>query len=204
MSLCPVARTGALLGSEIPILPLSPQGELPLNAIQVLFEENDKTSFLIEGGCLAQPREARGWSWGCPRPWSKQHQRQSIPCTDTSRSQGVRGGTEQEGSRGVPRDPAQDQQWGRCFPGRLINSIRVTCASYQDYQEWLYCLKTAQFRNADSSLSGSESFSGSKPPHPSQVRGAAALGGNPWLSHLWPHVALLWHSCGTAGSAQSC
>ncbi|XP_072773472.1 pleckstrin homology domain-containing family N member 1 isoform X2 [Taeniopygia guttata] len=77
------------------------KGELPLNAIQVLFEENDKTSFLIEG--------------------------------------------------------------------RLINSIRVTCPSYQDYQEWLYCLKTAQFRNADSSLSGSESFSaGSKPPHPSQ------------------------------------
>lgn len=25
------------------------QGELPLNAIQVLFEENEKTSFLIEG-----------------------------------------------------------------------------------------------------------------------------------------------------------
>nr|XP_031362492.1 pleckstrin homology domain-containing family N member 1 [Lonchura striata domestica] len=78
------------------------KGELPLNAIQVLFEENDKTSFLIEG--------------------------------------------------------------------RLINSIRVTCPSYQDYQEWLYCLNTAQFRNADSSLSGSESFSaGSKPPHPSQL-----------------------------------
>uniref|UniRef100_A0A8C8VNK2 Pleckstrin homology domain containing N1 n=1 Tax=Pelusios castaneus TaxID=367368 RepID=A0A8C8VNK2_9SAUR len=44
---------------------------------------------------------------------------------------------------------------------RLINSIRVICPSYEDYQEWLYCLKTAQFRNADSSLSGSESFSGS-------------------------------------------
>uniref|UniRef100_A0A8C3QC86 Uncharacterized protein n=1 Tax=Geospiza parvula TaxID=87175 RepID=A0A8C3QC86_GEOPR len=29
------------------------KGELPLNAIQVLFEENDKSSFLIEGGCLA-------------------------------------------------------------------------------------------------------------------------------------------------------
>lgn len=92
---------------------------------------------------------------------------------------------------------------GGCFPGRLINSIRVTCASYQDYQEWLYCLKTAQFRNADSSLSGSESFSGSKPPHPSQVRGAAALGGNPWLSHPWPCVTLLWHSCGTPVAQQA-
>ncbi|CAN8198754.1 unnamed protein product [Coccothraustes coccothraustes] len=97
------------------------KGELPLNAIQVLFEENDKTSFLIEG--------------------------------------------------------------------RLINSIRVTCPSYQDYQEWLYCLKTAQFRNADSSLSGSESFSvGSKPPHhsqfPSSGRGSLSSDGrtNSWAS----------------------
>ncbi|XP_054857001.1 pleckstrin homology domain-containing family N member 1 [Eublepharis macularius] len=73
------------------------KGELPLNAIQVQFEENQKTSFLIEG--------------------------------------------------------------------RLINSIRVICPSYEDYQEWMYCLKTAQFRNADSSLSGSESFSGPKPSH---------------------------------------
>ncbi|XP_075762931.1 pleckstrin homology domain-containing family N member 1 isoform X2 [Pelodiscus sinensis] len=73
------------------------KGELPLNAIQVHFEEKQKSSFLIEG--------------------------------------------------------------------RLINSIRVTCPSYEDYQEWLYCLKTAQFRNADSSISGSESLSGSKPPH---------------------------------------
>ncbi|XP_059685838.1 pleckstrin homology domain-containing family N member 1 [Gavia stellata] len=80
------------------------KGELPLNAIQVLFEENEKTSFLIEG--------------------------------------------------------------------RLINSIRVICRSYDDYQEWLYCLKTAQFRNADSSLSGSESFSGSKLPHPGQFAGS--------------------------------
>uniref|UniRef100_A0A8C5IQ05 Pleckstrin homology domain containing N1 n=1 Tax=Junco hyemalis TaxID=40217 RepID=A0A8C5IQ05_JUNHY len=97
------------------------KGELPLNAIQVLFEENDKSSFLIEG--------------------------------------------------------------------RLINSIRVTCASYQDYQEWLYCLNTAQFRNADSSLSGSESFSvGSRLPQPSQfpssVRGSLSSDGqtSSWAS----------------------
>ncbi|KAM6241001.1 pleckstrin homology domain-containing family N member 1 [Porphyrio hochstetteri] len=96
------------------------KGELPLNAIQVLFEENDKTSFLIEG--------------------------------------------------------------------RLINSIRVICRSYNDYQEWLYCLKTAQFRNADSSLSGSEGFSGSKLPHPGQFassgRGSLTSDGrtNSWAS----------------------
>ncbi|KFR16419.1 Pleckstrin homology domain-containing family N member 1, partial [Opisthocomus hoazin] len=82
------------------------KGELPLNAIQVLFEENEKTSFLIEG--------------------------------------------------------------------RLINSIRVICRSYDDYRDWLYCLKTAQFRNADSSLSGSESFSGSKLPQPGQFASSAS------------------------------
>ncbi|KAM3824325.1 LOW QUALITY PROTEIN: pleckstrin homology domain-containing family N member 1 [Vipera latastei] len=80
------------------------KGELPLNAIQVQFEENQKTAFLIEG--------------------------------------------------------------------RLINSIRVVCSSYEDYQEWLYCLKTAQFRQADSSLSGSESFSRLKPSHLAQFSGS--------------------------------
>ncbi|KAM9370144.1 pleckstrin homology domain-containing family N member 1 [Phaethornis superciliosus] len=112
------------------------KGELPLNAIQVLFEENDKTSFLIEG--------------------------------------------------------------------RLINSIRVICRSYADYQEWLYCLKTAQFRNADSSLSGSESFSGSKLPHPSQFasngRGSLTSDGrtNSWASG--GRVATLTHLSHTSGS----
>ncbi|XP_074831823.1 pleckstrin homology domain-containing family N member 1 [Carettochelys insculpta] len=96
------------------------KGELPLNAIQVHFEENQKSSFLIEG--------------------------------------------------------------------RLINSIRVICPTYEDYQEWLYCLKTAQFRNADSSLSGSDSCSGSKPPHlgqfPGSGRGSLTSDGrtNSWTS----------------------
>ncbi|XP_028942883.1 pleckstrin homology domain-containing family N member 1, partial [Antrostomus carolinensis] len=112
------------------------KGELPLNAIQVLFEENEKTSFLIEG--------------------------------------------------------------------RLINSIRVICRSYDDYQEWLYCLKTAQFRNADSSLSGSESFSGSKLPHPSQFggsgRGSLTSDGrtNSWASG--GRVATLTHVSQNSGS----
>ncbi|KAM6108913.1 pleckstrin homology domain-containing family N member 1 [Pterocles gutturalis] len=112
------------------------KGELPLNAIQVLFEENEKTSFLIEG--------------------------------------------------------------------RLINSIRVICRSYDDYQEWLYCLKTAQFRNADSSLSGSESFSGSKLPHPGQFagsgRGSLTSDGrtNSWVSG--GRVATLTHLSQNSGS----
>ncbi|XP_027558591.1 pleckstrin homology domain-containing family N member 1 [Neopelma chrysocephalum] len=112
------------------------KGELPLNAIQVLFEENEKSSFLIEG--------------------------------------------------------------------RLINSIRVTCRTYEDYQEWLYCLNTAQFRNADSSLSGSESFSGSKPPHPSQFtssgRGSLTSDGrtNSWASG--GRVTTVTHLSQTSGS----
>ncbi|XP_068772045.1 pleckstrin homology domain-containing family N member 1 isoform X4 [Struthio camelus] len=112
------------------------KGELPLNAIQVHFEENEKTSFLIEG--------------------------------------------------------------------RLINSIRVICPSYDDYQEWLYCLKTAQFRNADSSLSGSESFSGSKLPHLGQFagsgRGSLTSDGrtNSWTSG--GKVATLTHLSQNSGS----
>ncbi|KAM8796405.1 pleckstrin homology domain-containing family N member 1 [Eudromia elegans] len=80
------------------------KGELPLNAVQVRFDEDEKSSFLIEG--------------------------------------------------------------------RLINSIRVTCPSYGDYQEWLYCLKTAQFRNAHSSLSECGSASGSRLPHGSPAAGS--------------------------------
>ncbi|XP_068014409.1 pleckstrin homology domain-containing family N member 1 isoform X2 [Melanerpes formicivorus] len=118
------------------------KGELPLNAIQVLFEENEKTSFLIEG--------------------------------------------------------------------RLINSIRVICRSYEDYQEWLYCLKTAQFRNTDSSLSGSESFSASKPPHPSQFagsgRGSLSSDGrtNSWASAgRVPAFTHLSHNSGSFPDGQS-
>ncbi|KFV72309.1 Pleckstrin homology domain-containing family N member 1, partial [Dryobates pubescens] len=118
------------------------KGELPLNAIQVLFEENEKSSFLIEG--------------------------------------------------------------------RLINSIRVICCSYEDYQEWLYCLKTAQFRNTDSSLSGSESFSASKPPHPSQFagsgRGSLSSDGrtNSWASAgRVPAFTHLSHNSGSFPDGQS-
>ncbi|XP_064381585.1 pleckstrin homology domain-containing family N member 1 isoform X3 [Dromaius novaehollandiae] len=112
------------------------KGELPLNAVQVHFEENEKTSFLIEG--------------------------------------------------------------------RLINSIRVICPSYDDYQEWLYCLKTAQFRNADSSLSGSESFSGSKllhaGPFAGSGRGSLTSDGrtNSWTSG--GKVATLTHLSQNSGS----
>lgn len=46
------------------------QGELPLNAIQVLFEENEKTSFLIEGTYLGLRWMQSGFGLGDPLvPW---------------------------------------------------------------------------------------------------------------------------------------
>ncbi|XP_027711358.1 pleckstrin homology domain-containing family N member 1 isoform X2 [Vombatus ursinus] len=79
------------------------KGELPLNAIQLNFEESDKQirSFLIEG--------------------------------------------------------------------HLINTIRVLCASYEDYQDWLLCFRAIRLRRGGSSTrSGSESFQGPRPPLPTQ------------------------------------
>uniref|UniRef100_A0A8C6YZN7 Pleckstrin homology domain containing N1 n=1 Tax=Nothoprocta perdicaria TaxID=30464 RepID=A0A8C6YZN7_NOTPE len=95
------------------------------------------------------------------------------------------------------------------FTGRLINSIRVTCPSYDDYQEWLYCLKTAQFRNADSSLSESESFSGSRPLHvfAGSGRGSLTSDGrtNSWTSRgkaaTLAHVS---HAGGSLRAGPSC
>ncbi|XP_068934488.1 pleckstrin homology domain-containing family N member 1 isoform X2 [Petaurus breviceps papuanus] len=88
------------------------KGELPLNAIQLNFEENEKKirSFLIEG--------------------------------------------------------------------RLINTIRVFCATYEDYQGWMLCFRAIRLKRGGSSTrSGSESFQGSRPPLPTQfsVSGRASL-----------------------------
>ncbi|XP_028920282.1 pleckstrin homology domain-containing family N member 1 isoform X2 [Ornithorhynchus anatinus] len=60
--------------------------------------------------------------------------------------------------------------------GRLINTIRVTCGSYEDYQDWLQGFRATRFRNGDSSLSGSDSFSGSRLPNYAQ--GQADSGGS--------------------------
>uniref|UniRef100_A0A8C9B8G0 Pleckstrin homology domain containing N1 n=1 Tax=Phocoena sinus TaxID=42100 RepID=A0A8C9B8G0_PHOSS len=44
--------------------------------------------------------------------------------------------------------------------GRLINTIRVVCASYEDYGHWLLCLQSACREDRTSSLPGPESFPG--------------------------------------------
>lgn len=44
--------------------------------------------------------------------------------------------------------------------GRLINTIRVVCASYEDYSQWLLCLRTVSHRDEAHLLPGPESFPG--------------------------------------------
>uniref|UniRef100_A0A4X1W940 Pleckstrin homology domain containing N1 n=1 Tax=Sus scrofa TaxID=9823 RepID=A0A4X1W940_PIG len=44
--------------------------------------------------------------------------------------------------------------------GRLINTIRVVCASYEDYGRWLLCLQTVCHKDGASLLPGPESFPG--------------------------------------------
>lgn len=48
--------------------------------------------------------------------------------------------------------------------GRLINTIRVVCASYEDYSHWLLCLQTVCRRQGAPLLPGPESFPGLRVP----------------------------------------
>jgi hypothetical protein len=51
-----------------------------------------------------------------------------------------------------------------CIPGRLINTIRVVCASYEDYSHWLFCLRTVSCRDGPPLLPSPESFQGFQGP----------------------------------------
>ncbi|XP_046518494.1 pleckstrin homology domain-containing family N member 1 isoform X1 [Equus quagga] len=53
--------------------------------------------------------------------------------------------------------------------GRLINTIRVLCASYEDYSHWLLCLQAISRREAAPAAPGLESFLGLQTP--TQVMG---------------------------------
>lgn len=52
--------------------------------------------------------------------------------------------------------------------GHLINTIRVACASYEDYSHWLLCLRAVSRRDGAPLLSGPEGVLG--PLGPVQVR----------------------------------
>ncbi|XP_045714390.1 pleckstrin homology domain-containing family N member 1 [Phyllostomus hastatus] len=54
--------------------------------------------------------------------------------------------------------------------GRLINTIRVLCASYEDYNHWLLCLQTVSCREGAPLLPGPESLPGLRAP--TQVLGS--------------------------------
>ncbi|KAH0506695.1 Pleckstrin homology domain-containing family N member 1, partial [Microtus ochrogaster] len=53
--------------------------------------------------------------------------------------------------------------------GRLINTIRVVCASYEDYSQWLLCLRTVSHRDGAHRLPGPENFPGLHGPTKNQT-----------------------------------
>ncbi|XP_063292783.1 pleckstrin homology domain-containing family N member 1 [Pelobates fuscus] len=61
----------------------------------------------------------------------------------------------------VVSDEAEKQKKSFLIEGRYINTIRVTCFTQFDFEEWIDNLKRAQQQNRDSTLSGSSSFGGS-------------------------------------------
>ncbi|XP_043853682.1 pleckstrin homology domain-containing family N member 1 [Dromiciops gliroides] len=73
--------------------------------------------------------------------------------------------------------------------GHLINTIRVLCANYEDYQDWLICFRTVSItRGGSSNRSGSENCQRSRLPLPTQFsisgRGSLTSDGrtNSWAS----------------------
>ncbi|XP_078498477.1 pleckstrin homology domain-containing family N member 1 isoform X1 [Lissotriton helveticus] len=56
--------------------------------------------------------------------------------------------------------------------GRLINTIRVTCSSTDDFEDWLDYIHSAKFQNSDSSISGSEGFTRTRSAHYGQPSGS--------------------------------
>ncbi|XP_038191373.1 pleckstrin homology domain-containing family N member 1 isoform X1 [Arvicola amphibius] len=62
--------------------------------------------------------------------------------------------------------------------GRLINTIRVVCASYEDYSQWLLCLRTVSHRDGAHLLPGPENFPGLHGPTKAVSRGRGSLSSN--------------------------
>lgn len=61
------------------------------------------------------------------------------------------------GSTGCPAGPLPAMFGLICYAGPLINTIRVLCASYEDYSHWLLCLRAASRRDGAPMLPGPES-----------------------------------------------
>ncbi|XP_030041586.1 pleckstrin homology domain-containing family N member 1 isoform X2 [Microcaecilia unicolor] len=92
----------------------------------------------------------------------------------------------------------EKETWKRSFllEGTLINTIRVTCLSQEDYQEWIECLRITKLQNRDSSLSGSESFSGSRLAHNGQFPGSERSSlGSEGRTSSWTSAGKMSNSC---------
>ncbi|XP_036081681.1 pleckstrin homology domain-containing family N member 1 isoform X3 [Rousettus aegyptiacus] len=59
--------------------------------------------------------------------------------------------------------------------GSLINTIRVLCASYEDYSRWLLCLQTVSRRGGAPLLPNPETFPGLRMPHQALGSGRGSL-----------------------------
>ncbi|XP_039732684.1 pleckstrin homology domain-containing family N member 1 isoform X1 [Pteropus medius] len=59
--------------------------------------------------------------------------------------------------------------------GRLINTIRVVCASYEDYSRWLLCLQTVSRRGGVPLLPSPETFPGLRMPPQALGSGRGSL-----------------------------
>ncbi|XP_033702332.1 pleckstrin homology domain-containing family N member 1 isoform X3 [Tursiops truncatus] len=76
--------------------------------------------------------------------------------------------------------------------GRLINTIRVVCASYEDYGHWLLCLQSACRGDRTSPLPGPESFPGLRVPPQAVGSGRGSLssdGRTSWDSGCPAHAS---------------
>uniref|UniRef100_A0A7N4NH98 PH domain-containing protein n=1 Tax=Sarcophilus harrisii TaxID=9305 RepID=A0A7N4NH98_SARHA len=87
--------------------------------------------------------------------------------------------------------------------GRLINTIRVLCANYEDYQDWLLCLRTVRLKKGGSSTrSGPESFQG---PRAGGWGHSMGVGSQSWPSYFGLEVpstlSVSFQSHGNPGSS---
>ncbi|XP_026966468.1 pleckstrin homology domain-containing family N member 1 isoform X2 [Sagmatias obliquidens] len=76
--------------------------------------------------------------------------------------------------------------------GRLINTIRVVCSSYEDYGHWLLCLQSACRGDRTSPLPGPESFPGLRVPPQAVGSGRGSLssdGRTSWDSGCPAHAS---------------
>lgn len=102
------------------------------------------------------PRPAAGGAPAGRHPSQPGGEGKADPLFPNRRCVGARPGGREPGGPPAPH--------GVCVPGRLINTIRVLCASYEDYSRWLLCLQTVSRRGGGPLLPSPETFPGLRLP----------------------------------------